>query len=300
MILCVGLSPAWDVTYELDVLRVAEVSRADAVTGRAGGKATNVARVLHALGEDVRLLTVAGGRIGRLFRDDLADAGLAGDIVTDGPETRTTSTFVTRDGREPTVVNAHAVISCFEEVLARASRTDAEVVVVSGSLPHGAPHDGYAVLVQAARARGATVVVDTSGPALASAVRAHPELIKPNHLELPAIGYGADELTAASRLAAEGTDVAVSRGADGMLVCTGGGAWEARPPRVIDGNPTGAGDSVVAALARGRLHGWAWPEILDDAVALAAATVASPVAGDFDEGIHRELRGAADVREVVA
>lgn len=300
MILCVGLSPAWDVTYELDALQVGEVSRADTVSGRAGGKATNVARVLHALGEEVRLLTVAGGRLGRVFADDLAEAGVPADIVADEHEMRTTSTFVTRDGREPTVVNATAVTAAFDEVIERVARTDAEVVVASGSLPRGAPEDGYAVLVRAARARGAQVVVDTSGPALGAALGARPSLIKPNHLELRALGRGTDPLEVGSQLAAEGIDVAVSRGANGLLVCADGGAWEAAPPRVVAGNPTGAGDSVVAALARGRLHGSPWPEIVGDAVALAAATVASPTAGGFDDQVYRELRATVDVREVVA
>jgi tagatose 6-phosphate kinase len=69
---------------------------------------------------------------------------------------------------------------------------------------------------------------------------------------------------------------------------------------VVRGNATGAGDSVVAACARGRVRGRAWPEIVRDAVALAAATVASPVGGGFEEQVYRELAGAVVVEEVVA
>jgi tagatose 6-phosphate kinase len=44
--------------------------------------------------------------------------------------------------------------------------------------------------------------------------------------------------------------------------------WAARLPRPLRGNPTGAGDACVAALARGVVDHRAWPEILADAVAL--------------------------------
>jgi tagatose 6-phosphate kinase len=299
VILCVGLSPAWDITYELGALTVAAVNRADAVSGRAGGKATNVARVLQALGEDVLLLTTLGGHVGEVFRADLEDAGVPAHVVPDEHETRVTSTFVTPDGLEPTVVNAPAVISSFERVLDEVARTDADLVVASGSLPQGAPGDAYAQIVEAARSRGTDVIVDTSGPALAAALTARPAAVKPNHLELAALGLG-DPLTVASQLAASGTDVVVSLGAAGMLACTAEGAWRAAPPRMVRGNPTGAGDSVVAALARGRLRGWAWPDVIGDAVALAGATVASPVGGAFDEHIYRELSATVAVQEVEA
>ena len=300
MILCVGLSPAWDITYELGALTVNAVNRADAVSGRAGGKATNVARVLQALGEDVLLLTTLGGHVGDVFRADLEDAGVPARVVPSEHETRVTSTFVTPDGLEPTLVNAPAVISSFERILDEVAHADADLVVASGSLPQGAPTDAYAQLVEAARSRGAGVIVDTSGPALAAALAAHPAAVKPNQLELAALGLGADPFAVASQLAAGGTDVVVSLGADGMLASTSEGAWRAAPPRMVRGNPTGAGDSVVAALARGRLRGGAWPEVIADAVALAGATVASPVGGAFDEQVYRELSATVAVQEVEA
>ncbi|MFC7613344.1 hypothetical protein ACFQV2_06690 [Actinokineospora soli] len=48
-----------------------------------------------------------------------------------------------------------------------------------------------------------------------------------------------------------------------------------RGPRV-DGNPTGAGDAAVAALADGMARGTAWPDRLRAAVAWSAAAVAAP------------------------
>jgi pfkB family carbohydrate kinase len=52
-------------------------------------------------------------------------------------------------------------------------------VVASGSLPGGAPDDFYARLARIAKQRGARMIVDTSGRALAAAVNEGVDLIKP-------------------------------------------------------------------------------------------------------------------------
>ena len=55
-----------------------------------------------------------------------------------------------------------------------------------------------------------------------------------------------------------------------------------RSERALAGNPTGAGDAVVAAAARGLRAKAPWREILADCVALAGAAVLSPCAGEVD------------------
>src|SRR5690606_38403699 len=56
--------------------------------------------------------------------------------------------------------------------------------VGSGSLPAGVPEDFFARLAHAARARGARMVVDTSGAPLAAALEEGVWLAKPNLREL--------------------------------------------------------------------------------------------------------------------
>ncbi len=76
MILCVAPSPAWDVTYGVARFRENATNRAHTVSGRAGGKAVNVARVLHALGEEVSVVAPVGGPTGALLLADLAACGI--------------------------------------------------------------------------------------------------------------------------------------------------------------------------------------------------------------------------------
>ncbi|SCD39904.1 tagatose 6-phosphate kinase, partial [Streptomyces sp. SolWspMP-sol7th] len=70
------------------------------------------------------------------------------------------------------------------------------------------------------------------------------------------------------------------------------------PPPPRPGNPTGAGDAVVAALLAGLADAEPWPARLAHATALAAAAVASPVAGEFDARAYARLQGEVKVAEV--
>ena len=95
--------------------------------------------------------------------------------------------------------------------------------------------------------------------------------------------------------------VVASLGPDGLLASTvDGRAWRARLPRALSGNPTGAGDACVAALAAGVDDGRAWPEVLADAAALAASAVVAPVAGEHDSVTYQDIRPDVSVEEISA
>ncbi|MCW3839576.1 PfkB family carbohydrate kinase [Micromonospora yasonensis] len=160
-------------------------------------------------------------------------------------------------------------------------QTAACVVVVSGSLPAGLPVDAYAQIVELAHGRHARCIVDADGETLRRALAAHPDVVKPNLDELFAVTGVDDPLRGAEVLRRLGArDVVVSLGADGVLaVPADGPAYRAGLGQRLAGNPTGAGDAAVAAVAAGieRAHGW--PRMLGDAVAWSAAAVLNPVAG---------------------
>jgi tagatose 6-phosphate kinase len=124
--------------------------------------------------------------------------------------------------------------------------------------------------------------------------------VKPNLDELAAVSGrclstsgGVDHAAvraAATRLRAAGAGAVVtSLGPAGLLAVTAEGSWHAWPSAVATGNPTGAGDAVAAALVHGMVERRPWDERLRHAVALGAAAVAAPVAGEF--GQERYLDG---------
>jgi tagatose 6-phosphate kinase len=78
------------------------------------------------------------------------------------------------------------------------------------------------------------------------------------------------------------------------------GTWRARPPRALSGNPTGAGDACVAALALGLANRVSWSNTLVKAVAASAAAVLCPVAGDIDQDTYAHLLADVVLEELDA
>jgi tagatose 6-phosphate kinase len=176
----------------------------------------------------------------------------------------------------------HSLVNAFETALDRAT-----LVVLSGSLPPGAPIDAYAQLTELATRRSVPVIVDAEGEPLHRALSARPYLIKPNLAELRTIVDGpldtlAEITSAGKELRRRGArNVVVSCGRDGLIAITEDGQWQAKGPSV-EGNPTGAGDALVAALSAGTVRDDPWEQRLRDGVAWSAAAVAAPLAGQVD------------------
>ncbi|EIE98799.1 1-phosphofructokinase family hexose kinase [Saccharomonospora glauca] len=307
MILTITPNPALDVTYHLRHVRWGDVNRVETVSETAGGKGVNVARVLHQLGESVTCTGFLGGETGERLRELLT--GVEQRWIPVPASTRRTTAVVAPSGttlfNEPGASVPEQAWSRLRALVTELVDTG-DVVVVSGSMPPGTTDATVAALVGTATGRGARVVVDTSGPLLRAAARAGATLVKPNHHELRA-ATGLDDVVAGARvLLSDGAGcVVVSRGEVGMLAVAAdpGGPhrmWTARPDSVVSGNPTGAGDAAVAALARA-LHRSRRPvpELvathLADAVALSAAAVARPVAGEVDLELYRRTRDRVPV-----
>ncbi|WP_111836941.1 1-phosphofructokinase family hexose kinase [Actinomyces bovis] len=302
-------NPAIDITYEVPRPRLGEVHRVSSIVRRAGGKGLNVAAVLGQLGLRSRVTGFLGGRGGAELRELVQDWTVDQDWVELGPTYPTRSSVAVRaqDGSVtvfneagPTV-DATAWAQLTQTVMA-VLRAD-DVLVVSGSCPPGTTTEDLATLLQAACERGARTVLDTSGPLLV-ACAGLVDAVKPNREEL-AQATGTQDLGAGAKtLLQQGTGaVVVSDGPRGMYLFAGGSAgqaWHAAAPEVKVVNPTGAGDSVVAALAAA-LHRdptGLTGDTLEEAVALSVAAVVTPVAGVVDLPTYQRLRGRVTVEPV--
>ncbi|WP_219466787.1 1-phosphofructokinase family hexose kinase [Nonomuraea rhizosphaerae] len=294
MILTVTLNAALDVTYEVPGVAWDGVNRVSGVHRRAGGKGVNVARVLTAFGQDVLVTGLAGGPTGQAVEADLEAAGLPHALVRIAGDSRTT--LVVSDPGTATLFNEPGPVVTPEE-FARLVRhftvllDSAEAVVLSGSLPRGVPLDAYATLAAIAAERGVPAIVDADGEPLRHAPGGRPSIVKPNAEELARAVPGGGPEEGAQALRGRGAEaVVVSMGAEGLLAVTPEGTFRARMPYKVEGNPTGAGDSLVAGLALGLVRRSPWPERLSRAAALGAAAVAAPVAGDFDRQVYDDIR----------
>jgi tagatose 6-phosphate kinase len=158
------------------------------------------------------------------------------------------------------------------------------------------PVGAYAGLVRTARAAGVPVLLDTAGEALRRGVAARPDVIKPNAGELAELTGSHEPSRATQDARRRGARAVVATfGSEGLVAVTPEGRWRAAPPARVRGNPTGAGDSVSAALLAGLVDRLPWPDRLSRAVALSAATVLAPAAGEFDPTAYRDLLGRVTV-----
>ncbi|MGI0519623.1 1-phosphofructokinase family hexose kinase, partial [Microbacterium maritypicum] len=89
-------------------------------------------------------------------------------------ETLGDTTIINERGANPTDVEWAAVLA---EVVERLS--GAGVLVVSGSVPPGAPESLIPMLIAVGKDAGVPVIVDTSGPALLRAADAGATVLKP-------------------------------------------------------------------------------------------------------------------------
>lgn len=293
MIVTLTPNPAVDVT-----LTVAEVDRGgsrviDTARRRAGGKGVNVSRVLAQQGEPTHAVLPIGRADERWFDRDLA--GVPHTLVPCEAATRHSYALVEMAPGVTSVLNeAGASRSAAEWQAALAVVRDhlgaAEVLVASGSLPPATPPTLLGVIAAAGHAAGVPVVLDVSGSHLVAAAEAGADVLKPNRAELAAAFPGLDAVDGARALQERGARlVVVSLGAAGMLlVPPTGPALHARLPAALQGNPTGAGDAAVAALA-GSLRGRDVTALTEAdletlarrAVAWSAAAVLSPWAGSL-------------------
>jgi 1-phosphofructokinase family hexose kinase len=307
--LIVGVTPATaiDRTAFVDRLEYDTVLRPREVRVLPGGKGVNVCRAARRLGADVASTGICGGHAGRWLVEALQQEGLSPHFVVTDAETRTTYVTVDEAGRSVLVYEPSSPVpaTCLAQLDA-VLRTDllprAAWLVCAGSLPVGMAVDSYALLVATAREQGVRSLVDTGGPALRSALREAPDVVKVSRAEaaeaMQASTFeGAGAL--ARRLSDSGARLAiVTDGPHGAAATDGQHAWAVRVPRLRARNPIGAGDAFSAGLVTALAGGQTTPDALAFAAAAAAGSVLELGAGELDPGRVAEMRGRITVREV--
>lgn len=298
MIITFTANPSIDKTIVLAApLERGEVQRAASALEQGAGKGVNVARVVAAAGQPV---------VAVLPFVDEAFLGMVQDLTVATPErgsrhrARTNTTITEPDGtttkiNEPgPTLDADDLAAATETLVAQAAR-GASWLVLSGSLPPGAPDDWYARIVRAVKPLGCRVAIDTSDAALDAVLAALPEasfdLIKPNSDELAQLtGGDAAAFEAAARAGDLGDIVAAARtlherGVANVLVTLGGsgavlvnaeGAWYATAPRIKLRSTVGAGDSSVAGFVLADVEGRDPAGCLANAVTYGSAAASLP------------------------
>ncbi len=287
-IVTVTPNPAVDLSTTVDRIVPVHKLRGTSQRRDPGGGGINVARVVTRLGGDVSAIYPAGGAMGSLLRQLLDHEGVRSEALPIAGETR-----------EDFFVNEAVTGQQYRFILPGPRLAEDEwkacltavaglkpfplFLVASGSLPAGVPGDFYAQLARIARQRGARMILDTSGPALAAAVAEGVDLIKPNLREMRELAGGEPDTPAAWEAAAKtlvengrARIVALTMGHLGAALVTSGGILRAKPLAVTPLSAVGAGDSFLGAAVAGLAAGAAPADWFRNAVAAGAAALLNP------------------------
>lgn len=292
-IITVTANTAIDMFIEVGSLTASDTILAKSSAEFACGKGINVAKAVESLAYPILCLGFVGRQSIDAF-DSIRSDLLQTDLTAVAGKTRTNITLVDLDNAKETHIRTAGFTVTDHDCrrLIATIETHAEpgdIVIVSGSLPPGAPDDFYRILVHACRELGIRVFLDTSGPGLSKVIEAKPDLIKPNQHEFEdLIGRSLPDprsiVDAAHSLIESGVgEVYVSRGANGCIAVTDSIAMSAylndEPKGIV--TKIGCGDAMVAGLAVATLQESAADETLRLAVASGAANLFSKEPGRF-------------------
>ncbi len=309
MILTITLHPALDKIVRTPRLRPNDAARVTIVMEYGGGKGNNVARALHRLGVPVLALGFQGGHIGEELMRRFAEEGIRTDFVSCRAPTRTSLMIIEEEtGHTYSLYEPGQAVETDElerfrnRVLNRFP--EGKMVLFCGTARTPELAALNAELIHAAQQRGLRCGVDSSGLALRESIRARPYLVKVNRDELSEwcecpLDDLSSQLQAMHELHQMGVSlVALSRGAEGLLI-TDGQTWlEGKLPMDKVINVMGCGDSLLAGMASALLDGLDLEGILRRGVACGAANTQVIGSGFIDPALVRQLEPRVDVQMI--
>ena len=309
MILTVTLNAAIDKRYVVENYQVGEVNRVNECAYVAGGKGLNVSKTAAIAGAEVLATGFVGGHAGAYITEAVEKQGVATDFIQVKGESRSciniydTVNKTQTEFLEPGVVvseeEQRAFYLKFDQLLAKC-----DVVAMSGSVPKGIGTDMYPKLVAMAKAAGKKIIVDTSGALLEEAVKAKPNMVKPNIDEIRLLTgkqiLGREELIEAGiELQKSGIErVVISLGADGSLMFVEEGVYQAVVPKIDAVNTVGCGDCMTAGFAISFEQGMSPEEALRFASATSAASAMREETGYFETEDMKALFDQIEIKKL--
>ena len=308
MIVCLAANPSIDRLFEVDRVVRGETHRPTRFVQVAGGKGLNAARAAATLGADVRAVAILGGYAGRWIARELDSEKVPYSALWIDGETRSSLSVADRRSGEMTEFYERGdeiPESLWPELMAALADdlAGAGLLTISGSLPPGAPRDGYKRIVELAHEMGVPVVLDAAGKYLEQALEAGPDVVKINAAEAAGLlgsqpaEVGSCDAASELRARAGGDEHAaiITLGDQGIVaVAADGSAWKGSIG-TKGRYPVGSGDAFLGGLALALDRAREWPEALALALGAAAANAELPGAGRLDAARAYELLRVAEV-----
>ncbi len=280
----VTLNPAIDQTVHVDNFRTNTVNRAQSLHLQAGGKGVNVASFLSDAGYAATATGFLGQENVEIFERFFALQKIKDAFIRIPGSTRTGVKIVDGANLQTTDINlpgetapAAAVDTLLRQIEELSASHD--WFALAGSLPPGLPSTIYATIIELLKARGKSVVLDTSHEALHKGILAGPTLVKPNIDELQQlVGHALADEVAIEQAARQVLDygaqlVVISMGEKGAMFVNRAIAFIATPPTVAVKSTVGAGDAMVTGLIVGHIQGLSLPDCARLATAFSMGAI---------------------------
>jgi 1-phosphofructokinase family hexose kinase len=309
VIVCLAANPSVDRLFEVERLVRGDIHRPSSFVQVAGGKGLNVARAARALGADACAVALLRGHTGRWLQEALAAEGIEGAFVWTHGENRSSLSVADRETAGLTEFYEHGAVApdaawveLTHAVVTRCSQGD--WLTISGSMPRGAPDEGYRDLVEEVRTAGVRVALDAEGARLSAALTAGPDVVKLNVAEAGGLlgvptARRDDSLAAASKIremaGGDGHAGIVTRGSQGVMLAAPDGSLYEGVLYVRGRYPVGSGDSFLAGLVTALDRGRGWEDALRAGLGAGAANAELPGAARLDPSRAEALAEQADV-----
>lgn len=312
MIVCLAANPSVDRLFEVERLVKGDIHRPSSFVQVAGGKGLNVARAARALGADVCAVALLRGHSGRWLQEALGAEGVEGEFVWTHGENRSSLSVADRETAGLTEFYEHGAVApdaaWVELTHAVVTRCSPGVwLTISGSMPRGAPVEGYRALIEEVKDTGVLVALDSEGERLSLALTAGPDVVKLNVAEASELlgvptARRDDSLAAASKIrnmaGGDGHAGIVTRGSQGVMLAAPDGTLYEGVLYVRGRYPVGSGDSFLAGLVSALERGSDWEDALRVALGAGAANAELPGAAKLDPSRAGALAEQADVHPV--
>lgn len=299
MILTICPNPSIDCTIELESLNVGMLNRIQGKVETYSGKALNVAIGVSRLGEKCTATGFMFANQQRTFEHVLNREGVRPDFVSCEGNTRVNYKIIDKKSMLTEINDVGEEVSDEKQTelvrKAAALAADADIAVMSGSLPKGVACDFYGRVIGALPER-VKVVVDAEKANVLSAISAREVfMVKPNVKELEnfsgvKVRKLSDVLTASAKYFDSGVKyVLASLGTEGAVLTDGKDSFYCKSASVAVNSTVGAGDSMVAAACVGVYNGVPMREILKEAVAAGTAAVTTSGTNLFYKDKYKEI-----------
>ncbi len=276
-----SLNPSLDHTYYLKKIIFEDINRIHEKRLDAGGKGTNIARILTKLGIDAEVICFLGGETGKKISNLLKKKKVKFIPIKTKEETRNIFNFIEESGKVLRINESGPRIAPLEKKLLFENIENLDLenkfFIISGSIPPGLPSDTYKKIIDLVKRKKGKPVLDTDGDALKEGIKSSPLIIKPNLWEMERLSgekiknFKKMKEIALSLIKKGIYIVLVTLGEKGAYLFSRETSIYGIPPKVSPKSSIGCGDAFLGGFIYGILKNRNYYESLKFAVACGAA-----------------------------